>query len=279
MIITDTFVMINFPKTGSSFARLAINRIYEQRRKSPVSRILALAGFNRKGSCIELMLPQSEFSNHVNVPRHQHGRREQVPREYSHLPVLSIARDPVDRNISNYEFRWWADHPIAHVDVIRQRFPGFPDLSFTEYLDYQNFNTQFRDTGIDIADDIGNQTVQFIQFFFNNPKEAFRMLNDDYIYSGAYRQDLPDLTLLSTENLNRELYNFLLQNGFSEKEINFVLEEERLRPGSTQRKDDETRKNYLTNNILKEIRYKERYLYRIYRDFGIDYENSGSNAS
>lgn len=105
------------------------------------------------------------------------------------------------------------------------------------------------------------------------------MLNDDYIYSGAYRQDLPDLTLLSTENLNRELYNFLLQNGFSEKEINFVLEEERLRPGSTQRKDDETRKNYLTNNILKEIRYKERYLYRIYRDFGIDYENSGSNAS
>ena len=32
MIVTNDFVMLNLPKTGSSFARAAIKEIYEQRQ-------------------------------------------------------------------------------------------------------------------------------------------------------------------------------------------------------------------------------------------------------
>lgn len=234
--------------------------------------MLHVTGRNRNQHCIELMLPQTEFRNNRGAPNHQHGRWEQVPTRYSHLPVVSVIRNPVDRNISNYEFRWWATHPVAEPELIRQHFPDFPDLTFTEYLDYQNFNTQFRDTGVPVPADIGNQTVQFIQFFFKRPKEVFAKLNDEYIYEGKYRKDLPELTLLTTENLNRELYDYLSGMDFSTRELNFILDVDRIRPGDTERLDDQARMQYLSEDILTDIQIRERYLYAIYRDCGINYE-------
>jgi len=270
MIITDKFIMIHFPKTGSTFAMQVLDKLHRN-ENSRLHNLLVRMGMRNQCSYENLMLKQTEFVSQDNPPFHQHGRWEQIPEQYKSMPVVSIVREPVNRNISNYEFRWWAKHPVARPEEIYKRFPNFPDLDFVEYLAYQNFNTHYRDTGVVIPGDIGNQTVQFFQFFSRNPKKSFKMLNDHYIYDDIYREDMPDLTLLKTETINRDLYEFLLANNYREQDIKFILKEERIRPRKTGRLDDESRKNYLTEAIIEDIKLKERYLYKIYSDYGIDY--------
>lgn len=273
MIITDQFVLLNFPKTGSTFARQAIIDLYEARRNSRglITKLLEKSGLKKPPVFIELYLPRTEFREGCNSGVDQHGRFEQVPEQFRCLPVISIVRDPLKRNISFYEYGWWKTHPVAPMADIKKDFPTYPDLDFRTYLDYQNFNTRYRDTGRVIGEDVGNQTVHFIQFFFNNPREAFQKLGDEYIYSGAYKKDMPDITLLKSEQLNRQLYDFLLSCGFSARELDFINNKNPVRPEETKRKTDEERGQYLTADIIGMIRHKERYLYSIYQDFGIHY--------
>jgi len=78
MIITDDFVMLNFPKTGSSFAREALKRLYANR------------------NIIELMLPkitEKRYRDRVD----QHGTFRQIPLAHKNKPVLSITRNPLSR--------------------------------------------------------------------------------------------------------------------------------------------------------------------------------------
>lgn len=270
MIITSRFVLINFPKTGSTFAREVVSGLYSVRRKK---RTLAekFLGSSASNECIELYLPNTEFRNGENGASDQHGRYEQVPPQYKNLPVLSVVRDPVIRNISLYEFGWWKQHPVAPVTELQRRFPAWPDLDFETFMQHQGFNTKFRNTGVDLDESIGNQTVQFIQYFFRDPLQSFRNLSDEYIYSGAYRNDMPDLTLLRSEQLNNELRFYLVRCGFNDNELAFINRKQPVRPDRTDRLSDEQRKGYLSDEIVKMIHHRERYLYRMYADFGIQY--------
>ena len=270
MIITSRFVLINFPKTGSTFAREVVSGLYA-RRRSKRTMMEKIFGTNSRNEFVELYLPNTEYRNGKNGTPDQHGRYEQVPKRYKNLPVLSVVRDPVVRNISLYEFGWWKQHPVAPVTDLKHRFPAWPDLDFETFMRHQCFNTKFRNTGIELDESIGNQTVQFIQYFFRNPLQTFRKLSDEYIYSGAYRNDLPDLTLLRSEQLNNELYSSLKSYGFSDNELEFINRKQPVRPDRTDRLSDEQRKGYLSDDIVRMIHHRERYLYRMYADFGIQY--------
>ena len=275
MIITDKFVLLNFPKTGSTFARQAIADLYQKRQENRglLTRVLEKSGLLKSPLFLELYLPRTEFRDGYNSGVDQHGRYEQVPEQFKSKPVISVVRDPLNRNISFYEYGWWKDHAPALLEDIRREFPAFPDMDFRTYLDYQNFNTRYRDTGVAIPDDIGAQTVHFIQFFFKDPHAAFRKLNDEYIYSGAYKNDLPEISLLKSEQLNRQLYDYLLACGFTPVELDFINSKTPVRPEATLRKSDEERKQYLSADIVSLVRHRERYLYRIYADFGNDYRD------
>lgn len=273
MIITNHFVLINFPKTGTTFARQVISELYGEisGRQRLSDRLLALFGGGAAPFFKVLFLPKTEFRNGYNRDVDQHGRYEQVPVRYRSLPVLGIMREPVERNISFYEYGWWKTHTVAPMEEIKRVFPTFPDLDFASYLDYQNFNTGYRDTGVAVGDDVGNQTVQFIQFFFRDPRDAFSKLCDDYIYTGAYQRDMPDLTLLRTSALNEGLHDYLLKCGLSRESLEFVLKKHPVRPENTERSSEQDRRLYLADGMVEEIRYKERYLLKICADHGIEF--------
>jgi len=272
MIITNDFVLINFPKTGSTFARQIISDIYLKKvDKNRTQRILSFLKIKKKYFYKELYLPKTEYLLSNGDVDDQHGRYVQVPAEHRSKPVLSIVRDPIIRNISFYEFAWWKKSFNAGLEEIMQSFPSFPDLDFVTYLRFQKFNSKYRDTGVGISEDIGEQTVQFIQYIFKNPKDVFKKLNDEYIYSGAYKSDLPELTLLSTENLNEELCRYLANFGFRKNELEFIKSRQPVRPEGTIRKSAEDRLEYLSHDLIKSIRHNERYLYRIYSDHGFAY--------
>lgn len=82
MLVTDSFVMLNYPKTGSSFARKVIKDLYARQPKS----------WFRRRWCKELILPNIRTCGADD----QHGCYSQIPPQYRNREVMSIVRNPFE---------------------------------------------------------------------------------------------------------------------------------------------------------------------------------------
>lgn len=273
MLISDHFVMINFPKTGTSFVRACLHELYAKQisQSNPFKRVAYALHAIPKPQLSELMLPNIEYTQTDYRVPDQHGKVSQIPQIHRHKPVISITRNPFDRAVSGYEFGWWKNHPYDAIENIKAAFPHFPNLDFCEYLAFMDSQISHRIPAAIPQNDIGIQTVEFIQYYFYDTLDALTKLNDGYIYSGAYKCDMPDITLMHTEHLNDDLHKYLFSLGFKESELAFILEKPRLRPGETERSSDTLRLTYWTPDRIKTRLHKERYLFKILEDKGISY--------
>jgi hypothetical protein len=199
MLITDCFVMLNYPKTGSSFARKVIKDLYagEPRR------------WCGRRFCKELILPNIRTAG---VPD-QHGTYSQIPRRYRNREIVSVVRNPYERFLSIYEFRYWVHNPLQPLDVIYDRFPNFPNLSLDEYVDFD----RFRFERIDRLP-VGPQTAQFMQIFGRKFPPRF---SDSWDLNDVLRRLAP-VTFLRQENLRQEIRTFLHRHGFSSAHTAFI---------------------------------------------------------
>jgi hypothetical protein len=234
MIITDQFVVLNFPKTGSTFVRDVLRRIHHRRAGGLGARLLAAVGLRRRPLFRELMLPNIRVKRNAHV-RDQHGTYQQVPAGHKHKPLVSVLRHPCDHIVSEYEYREWVRTPPDDVDTIRAHFPRFPDLTFEDFVhlrDRVRIPTRLEGRRPPAA--VGDLTVLFLQFFAKDPDALLASLTDEAIDSGAYRGKLAPVRLLKTESRNQDLYQFLLEYGYPEEEIAFILKEKKIYPpGST----------------------------------------------
>ena len=91
MLITKDFVMLNFPKTGTTFTRAVLKQLY--------------------GDRIEEILGRNPMNPH-SVPDSPHLAVSQIPQRYAKLPIVSIYRNLFDRYVSLWQFRWYLHaHP------------------------------------------------------------------------------------------------------------------------------------------------------------------------
>jgi len=198
LLITEDFVLLNFPKTGSSFTREAIKRCYRQ-SDSRARRTLENIGI-LKPQVKELILPKIDEIHHSEV-RDQHGTWRQIPPKFRGRRIVSITREPVSRYLSAYRFGWWKQFPPGDLGEIMLRYPAFPDLSFQQYYEMTNdFALPNRLKGITPKIDLGVHTVQFIQFFFRDPEKTLREIDHDYIDNKRYLGDMADIHLLEQPN-------------------------------------------------------------------------------
>ena len=145
MLITSRFVVLNVPKSGSSFVREVIKTIYAKRQgrkreQHPALRFITarLPDWRPYGD-----VTAREFLKELYVPRirlrtsgvDQHGLAIQIPPRFRHLPVVSVARNPYDKFLSDYEFRWWAKSPPLPLRQLVEAFPHYPDLSLDEFAE------------------------------------------------------------------------------------------------------------------------------------------------
>lgn len=217
------------------------------------------------------MLPNNRLAGLEHI-KDQHGTFEQVPDSYKELPIITVVRNPYDRYVSRYKFRWWAKNPFQSIEIIQRHFPSFPNLTFTEFLKYQDYQIKYRLRGISLKVSIGFQTVDFIQMFFCNPYDVLSKIDEEYINSDRYKDDIPDLRLLKTENINNDLYHFLEKMGYPKRHINFILKQPKIYPpGGLERADQEDWHSYYSESEIKSIWWKERFLFKIYSEFGINY--------
>ena len=183
MIITDDFVVLNLPKTGSTFVRTVLRKVHQARleQRSLGVRVVQGLGIRRRPFFEELMVPNIMVRN-ANGREHQHGTWVQIPEAHRHKPVVSVMRNPYERLISSYEFRWWVKVPPMPEDELRVHLPTFPELTLEEFLQLRNLEMRYsRIPPIRLGIHVGLQTVQFIQMFFN-------------AYSGTTRPPIPGLT-------------------------------------------------------------------------------------
>jgi hypothetical protein len=255
VLITSQFVLINLPKTGSSFVREVIKRIYARRRwRWRADRYLK-----------ELMLPR-DGGRRSGLS--QHGWVSQVPQGYRHLPLVSVIRNPYDRILSIYEYRWWADHPTLPAAQLAREFPRFPNLTLDDFIRMGDLEVAERLDGRNPLG-LGRQTVQFVHFFFHDPERALRSLSDDYVESGAFRADMAPITFLRQERLRDELAAMLERFAFAASEVQLC---KRLPSINRTLGGVADRHSLWTPHAVEAVATRERFLFRMLAQLGIDYE-------
>jgi len=271
MIITDDFVVLNLPKTGSTFVRTVLKKVHQARlERRPISERLAQGlGLRKRPFFQELMLANIMVKS-ANGRPHQHGAWIQIPKAHRHKPIVSVMRNPYERLVSSYEFRWWVKVPPIPEEELRVHLPSFPDLTLSEFMQLRDLEVRHsRIPPVPPGTDVGLQTVQFIQMFFKDPFGILPVLDDDYLDSDRFLDDMAPVSFLRTEQLNADLHSFLLNNGFSGEEAGLVVEHEKVRV--TERRNRDSAELW-TDDIIHRVQRTERLLFRVLEQHGLTYE-------
>lgn len=186
MIISNDFVLLNLPKTGSTYVRKVLKKIYNKR---------------------------------VRKKLNPHGIYDQIPLKHKNKKIVSVVRNPYERLLSGFEFGFWQENPAIEQIEIDKHFPNFPDLDINEYIDYLILVSELSYVEKPENLKIGPMSLQFIYFFFKNPTEVISNLNEDYIKSESeFLKEIAPIEFLKQETLNQDLHDFLLDNKFSKNE-------------------------------------------------------------
>jgi hypothetical protein len=214
MIITDDFVFLNYPKTGTTFARHIIKKVYD-------------------GRFSELLLPES--INHISKLPSQHGSLSSIPLLQKNKKIVSIIRNPFDRYVSLWKFRWYAHSPPISQKILSREYPGFPDISFREFLemtDRFSKNNVLLAHDLNDATDLGFQTLQFVAFYGASPREN---LIDTL---GLKPLRIPEIIWLRQSNLRSDLKSFLLSIGIREGQLAAIDTQEELNVSRSESEKD-----------------------------------------
>lgn len=224
MIITDKFVLLAFPKTGTSYTTRALRIIHARRRlwgRIYPARFHKRTFYRPDYREQRIEIPAAPPYNKARSSRH--GTYRDIPEQELGKTIVSVMRNPFSRYTSAYLYQTrMRKHmrPIADVDLLKSLYPTYPELSFAEYYDMsQRFQGPRALYGIEPAIELGIQTVEFIHCYFRNPEQVLRKIDHNYIASEAFREDMPDVRFLHQESLREEFCDFLLSMGYSAKEV------------------------------------------------------------
>lgn len=260
MIITNDFVMLNFPKTGSSFSRKVIKQLYSEQCSKTRKLMERLHICNP--SVIELMLPKIDEKLNYNRTG-QHGTLRQIPLPDRKKPIVSVTRNPIERYKSTYLYRWWEKYPPADIQIIQEKYPHFPNLSFSEYYEMIHlYGKQNRLQNIVPQLELGLHTIQFIQFYFDEPENVLRKMDSTYIEQELFRHDMHPIVFLHQENLKLELRDFLLDTGFNTNQVGFIDGMEKV--NVTKNPQDDLKLDFDIQNTIIE---RDRLIYKIFPEY------------
>lgn len=233
MIITESFVFLNYPKTGSTFVREALREIYQKKQQARWSWLRRKRSFEMYGA------PNVRDTNGARRGKpNPHGTYWQIPARAQHLPVYCVRRDPIKRMISGYFYADWKKPEVwrGEIKKIRGRFPEFPDLSLSAYVEYIN---EFMLRKLVIGDiNFGFLATDFVHFFLNDAElgdlETIKFPNLE-----AVKDAMGDVRFLENDSLNDELSHMLITHGFTKHDVRLVQDKKKVNTsGSNKQKNN-----------------------------------------
>jgi hypothetical protein len=249
MLITNDFVILNYPKTGTTFTRTVLKQLYGDDARE-------VFGFNP-------MNPDS-------VAKSPHLSYSQIPVDYLALPVVSIYRNIFDRYVSQYTFNWWRDHSSSEFKLgAALIFPRFPDLSFFDYLEVlENVEKPriLNNIGLPTTIDVGFQTLQFVIFYAKNPKKCLKAIISNPCID--LKDFMPDIKFLRQEKLRDDLVNFLANTRVADQSRELIAKIPNVNVSRNDMQFDW--KNYWPDELLCEYKKREHILISYLLALGIE---------
>jgi hypothetical protein len=287
MIITNSFVWVNYPKTGSTFVREVLREIYSkiESESNPNNKktlfnfkylikklerkfnnyslrgLVELHLGNKKQWMLEILYPELRSSAGGRYGRPTpHGTISQIPKKFVDLPIVSAIRNPVSRYISTYNYSDWkkCDQLPDSRQAILSKFPDFPNLDFQTFLIYFDYYYKIGKCFIGSkAYDVGPLSYDFLNFFAGNA------LNDNKNFYFKEWSEINNIAnkikFLKFSSLNIDIYNFLIEKGFNKNDVSFVLNKNPV--------NESSKKCAINNSTENYIKQNEWLLYRIFDEF------------
>lgn len=196
------------PKTGGTFVTECFESINQRRSKSYI--------FFRR-------LRGEKHDFFMEVPgQSKHARVANIPKSLRRLPVIGCIRNPLEWYRSNYCFAWWLRYPERYPGVLDSS--DFPNLTFTKYLELSNAQWLENDlSDISTPPNAGRYTILLAKWFSPDPTSFFRRCGGT-ISGDNLIAEIGDIHWLQVHRLNEDLHALLVEFGYPEKEVRFILE-------------------------------------------------------
>ena len=264
MILTERAVLLNYPRTGSTFVRQELRRLHGHEGSGLRPRLRRLLD-RRRFQELSLPILRTESAERSGR-RSQHGALSQIPASHAHLPVISVWRDPLDRAVSQFEHGFWRDHPPGGEAAARQLFPHFPRLDFGEYLELQaNLGRADVLKGRRLDSGVGPDTLHLVRFFAVDPEGALDRLGEmpieEAVDSGQLRAELGPVRFLRFERLAEELAALLVELGFSPDQVDHLASAPRVNAATS--RAGRGVEHYFTPDLEAAYRRRERFLFAL----------------
>jgi hypothetical protein len=258
MVITDKFVYVHMPKTGGTFVEAVLQRLSS----------------GTGGLHIDTSTERDRRRLRV---KDQHQRVSEIPEAHREKPLAFSIRNPYDHHVSFYEFGWWRDHPGDTFDEkrIRLRHPHYPELTFTEYMesvfDWELLDPGYADPGVKAVlrdAGVGPLTFDYVSFLFERPERVIGDL-ERYLAEGhrSWSRSLRDVRFLRAEDLNRELYEFLIEMGYGREQVEFVLGLDRIYPDEAPRRGPRRWQDYYDPSLTQLVKERERAVLSMFPEY------------
>ena len=265
MIVTKDFVFIHFPKNGGTFVTKMLRRIHD--RKAP--NYWANRLYNR-------FLGGGYQVNYQEFDKH--GPCCDIPDIHRSKKIFSVVRDPFDRYVSSYFFGWWKRYPEdfgVSTELIRKKYPTFPNISFSDFVhicceEFSSPASPFtRESAI--HESHGWYSRNILLYYFQDldlVAERITKANEEDIQSMTWNQHMFDVNFLHTENLNKELFEFLSSVGYKRDKTRFILDAEKVRPeDESEDRGKASPEEMFTPDLLDYVIRKERIFFSVFKEY------------
>ena len=270
MIITPEFVFVHCPKTGGTFVVSSLQELF-----CPNAQLRVMYKLRTK---LGVRIP---FFNYryklLRVGEHDtHAWCEDIPEKDGHKAIVSCIRNPYDLYVSECKFGWWKKHLDGHhdglrsyfydVDVLKRKFPNVLELDFLQFLNATwEFNTWINTTleRHPDAKGLGLYAHRFIYFYCRNHDYVFDAAHDPKLLVERVKENMYDVHFLRQDNLNRDLYEFLLSKGYDKDKIEFILDKARVNVS----RERFTFEDWYNNELKDQVRKREDLIFQLFPEF------------
>jgi hypothetical protein len=263
MIISKGLVFIHQPKAGGTFVTHVLKKLHTEGMKKILfrtARRLRWAEMQAK-----LGFYQMQF---MGFPRH--SGVVCIPLQYSSNAVFTTIRNPYDWYVSHFEFGWFKKHPAesGNLQDLRNRWPDYPDLTFRDFVEFANEKWwRMGDAELQENERIGWLSSRFVSMMCQNPRAAFNRVRCFDEFLNHVRVCIEKFSILQMENLNQELHDFLLNQGYDRQSLNFILDHKRVYSSSGGRTAEQKWESYYTDELKAYVRHRERLLFQLFPQY------------
>jgi hypothetical protein len=143
-------------------------------------------------------------------------------------------------------------------------------LSFAEFVEMADrFYTRGGNPHYTGEDKLGWHSEQFF-IYFGREAHNYRQITPEMVAANDYSSLLlPNLNFIFQDNLNAELYDFLLAHGYDAEEIAFLPTAGKINPHEGGRRDEQHWTTYYTPELKALIRQRERLLFAMFPQFDV----------